>query len=622
GGPCNPCANGGGCVVGADCASRVCTGNVCRAASCDDGTHNGSESDADCGGPTCGKCAVGKRCNVGSDCASGSCGQDRRCLAASCNDGVRNGSETDVDCGGGTCAACGDSATCNAGSDCASGVCRSGTCQPPACNDLVRNGSETDVDCGGGICGRCASSRACQNGQGARDCQSGVCTNAVCQVPSCADGVMNGSETGPDCGGGGCARCADGLGCRNGSGPVDCVSKVCAGGICQAPACGDGVKNGSETDVDCGGGCPAKCAVGLACAGGSDCVAGVCNGAVCQAPSCGDGVRNGAETDVDCGGGTCGGCANGRACRNEQGAVDCLSKVCRGALCQVPACNDQTKNGSETDVDCGGADPGCARCAVGRRCLVDGDCQYRCRDGVCVDKVRLKLASGVRYWEDDSYAVSCEKYRRPVQANYLYEGATGDGVYRIKPLEVTLDVWCDMSHDNGGWTLVLLNSPNIVPVRPSWAQVINDNNIVGDIKGGLDGAFDQFLGVKYWNLLGTTLRLEQGRASNALEHRATFTFSLSVANLYALSMSNPQILIGGIMPGMYDYHNGRPLTTHDADHDAYGANCSHLYDSTAWWYGACWSGSFWGGGRASYTNNPYWTSSGDDYHPWGAIWVR
>ena len=37
-------------------------------------------------------------------------------------------------------------------------------------------------------------------------------------------------------------------------------------------------------------------------ASASDCQSGVCTGGICQAPTCNDGVRNGSETDVDCGG--------------------------------------------------------------------------------------------------------------------------------------------------------------------------------------------------------------------------------------------------------------------------------------------------------------------------------
>lgn len=41
-------------------------------------------------------------------------------------------------------------------------------------------------------------------------------------------------------------------------------------------------------------------------------------------PSCVDGAKNGSETDVDCGG-SCGKCFDGRACQQP---MDCLSGLC------------------------------------------------------------------------------------------------------------------------------------------------------------------------------------------------------------------------------------------------------------------------------------------------------
>ena len=76
--------------------------------------------------------------------------------------------------------------------------------------------------------------------------------------PTCDDGILNGDETGIDCGGS-CAACA---------------------------TCDDGILNGDETGVDCGGSC-------AACA------------------TCDDGILNGDETGIDCGGPDCEPCQTG-----------------------------------------------------------------------------------------------------------------------------------------------------------------------------------------------------------------------------------------------------------------------------------------------------------------------
>lgn len=112
------------------------------------------------------------------------------------------------------------------------------------------------------------------------------------------------------------AQCADGLTCN-------------ADGDCVAPTCEDGARNGSESDVDCGGTCPA-CAVGGRCELPADCETGRCEDFTCAAASCTDGVRNGDESDVDCGGSICGRCAEAGAC--EQ-AGDCLAGACVAGVC-------------------------------------------------------------------------------------------------------------------------------------------------------------------------------------------------------------------------------------------------------------------------------------------------
>jgi hypothetical protein len=99
-------------------------------------------------------------------------------------------------------------------------------------------------------------------------------------MPTCTDFMKNGQETGVDCGGPICSKCAPGEGCNDNN---DCESFVCVASICQAPSCIDTIKNGDEADVDCGGSCPTQCAPGQKCNYGTDCTTGSCNG-ICICP--------------------------------------------------------------------------------------------------------------------------------------------------------------------------------------------------------------------------------------------------------------------------------------------------------------------------------------------------
>ena len=130
--------------------------------------------------------------------------------------------------------------------------------------------------------------------------------------------------------------------------------------IIAACSSSDGVTT-TTTTVDGGTGCKT----------GADCATGLCNAAngQCLPATAGDGKKDGTETDVDCGGAGASPCADLKACTV---ATDCKSDVCVGNVCQVPTTTDAVKNGEETGTDCGG--PVAPKCKTGSGCKVDGDC--------------------------------------------------------------------------------------------------------------------------------------------------------------------------------------------------------------------------------------------------------
>lgn len=228
---------------------------------------------------------------------------------------------------------------CTKPSDCPSKVCTAaGFCAEPKANDGVVNGDETDVDCGGANAPACKPLQTCKV---ATDCTSGVCKDAgqglLCQEPAPDDGVKNADESDVDCGGAKAPKCADEKTCAT---RADCASDVCDAGKCKAPAI-DGVKNGTETDVDCGGPGAPRCADTLGCLVDGDCTSDVCadlgGGKKCQAPSPTDGKKNGTETDVDCGGLGNPKCATGKTCALH---ADCTSDGCAydNTCAERPSC--------------------------------------------------------------------------------------------------------------------------------------------------------------------------------------------------------------------------------------------------------------------------------------------
>lgn len=104
-----------------------------------------------------------------------------------------------------------------------------------------------------------------------------------------------------------------------------------------------------------------------------------CSQTICIPPTCQDQKRNGTESDEDCGG-TCKGCDVGGFCHSTG---DCAEGACENNECQPPSCEDLRINGDESDRDCGGSCPNA--CSNALRCFSDGDCKSGlCREHQCV----------------------------------------------------------------------------------------------------------------------------------------------------------------------------------------------------------------------------------------------
>jgi formylglycine-generating enzyme required for sulfatase activity len=305
-----------------------------------------------------------------------------------CTDGQKDDGESDVDCGGGTCAACTGNKACSSGTDCSSTVCQANdTCTFASDTDGIKNGSETDVDCGGDVGNpRCASGKTCLAGS---DCTSLVCgANKTCSAPTATDGVKNGGETDVDCGGGPAPAAPPPV---DGGTPVDAGAdagvrkKAPLGGIVRGDLPADVTADGGPTSSVPSDDAPA-CAEGKACLVNGDCASLACapTTKTCVPATAMDGFKDGSETDVDCGGsGGAPPCASGDAC---VGATDCTSGVCTKAVCAVATSSDGVKNEGETDTDCGG--PNAPSCPAGKACAQHADCS----SNGCDDTMHCALA--------------------------------------------------------------------------------------------------------------------------------------------------------------------------------------------------------------------------------------
>ena len=410
----------------------------------------------------CGAC--GKSCDPHNVCTMGVCTLDCVSGMTICGTSCANLATDNSNCG-----KCGT--VCGAGMICSGGACGV-TCQTGLmnCGGTCVNLQSDNQNCG--ACSvLCSAGQACSQGTCSLTCQTGstncngncvnlqtdnsncgkcatacpagqLCSGSVCAA-SCNMPLIacSGSCVDPLFDPSNCGACGTVCGAQSHSAKVACVSKVCTIAGCAAGFgdCngnfGDGCEIAFATDAKNCGSC------------GNTCPSGMCVSGVCASVSCTDGIKNGSESDIDCGGG-CGKCADGKSCG---AGADCSSGVCgTNKLCAVASCTDGVKNGNETDIDCGST---CPACAMGKGCSATSDCTQ----SICDTTSKLCRA-----------ALSCKEL-------HAQQAALTDGAYTIDPDGAgggaPFSTWCDMTVGGGGWTFVAMvaqgDAPNWHQLSPS-----------------------------------------------------------------------------------------------------------------------------------------------------------
>jgi len=217
---------------------------------------------------------------------------------------------------------------------------------------------------------------------------------------------------------------------------------------------------------------------------------------------------------------------------------------------------------------------------------------------------------------------------------YLYRhGVRTNGIYYLNPGGLGANqFYIDFTWTEGvPVVMVLSNRMGTDPFGDTTYSTLTSASVT--VEGTYSSArdFNVFVGLPYWPYLGDSVI--QGVYNNTNTYSTSDAVELGSMTKsavwqyagwtsgYAFDDPRDIRLLGSTSgnPGMYDYHalNGFDFSTYD-----YGNTCPGNYGGAPWWYGSCWSGSYFGGGSSgSYQNGPYWTSSGGDYYAYGAIYL-
>ncbi|AWP04097.1 putative tenascin-R [Scophthalmus maximus] len=165
-------------------------------------------------------------------------------------------------------------------------------------------------------------------------------------------------------------------------------------------------------------------------------------------------------------------------------------------------------------------------------------------------------------------------------AQHLLNGETLSGVYTIyinRDPSQGVQVYCDMSTDEGGWIVFQRRQNGLTDFSRKWSDYrVGFGNLEDEFWLGLDNIQRMSAQGRY------ELRIDMKDGQESV-YANYDKFSIGDArNLYKLRIGE----YNGTAGDSLSYHQGRPFSTKDRDNDIAVTNCALSYKG-AWWYKNC-----------------------------------